>query len=178
MVCCRCDCGSSTTIKEDNFKDGSIKSCGCLRRELAKTLTRTHGMHGTPHYHLWQAVKDRVSKNSPNYKGRGIGMHKEWFDDFIPFYEYVETKLGPKPTQQHSLDRIDVNRGYEPGNIRWASPAEQARNKTNNVRVTVKGVTRCLSDWAEHLGMTPQAIQNRLRLGWTLEEAVSTPKRK
>ena len=88
-----------------------------------------HGMIHTLEYSSWIAMKDRClnpkSSNYPNWGGRGITVCQEWVDDFETFYAYV----GPRPTPQHSLDRIDNERGYEPGNVRWATKLQQTHNR-------------------------------------------------
>jgi hypothetical protein len=179
LLHCRCDCGNTAVVREDDFLYATVKSCGCLRRELAATRTRTHGMYRAPLYHLWQTVKDRVNNpRNPNYGGRGVTMYGPWSADFLLFEEYIATQLGDKPTERHSLDRIDVERGYEPGNLRWASPAEQARNRRCNVLITVEDETLCVSDWAQRLGVTPQTVFQRLKLGWSERDAVTTPARR
>lgn len=174
---CLCDCGTHTRVREQNFLSGTTRSCGCLRRELAATRTRTHGMYRHPLYRLWQAIKDRCSRVE-SYRRLGIIMYREWVADFSIFSAYIWEHLGHKPSKQHSLDRIDPHKGYEPGNIRWALPDVQTRNRTNNHWIEVNGERLVLADWARRLGVRPQAIVNRIRLGWTEQEAVTTPTRK
>jgi hypothetical protein len=89
-----------------------------------------HNRSQTPEYKCWQQIKARclnpAHRAYPNYGGRGIGMHLAWVDDFEAFYAYV----GPRPSSQHSLDRYPNNNGgYEPGNVRWATPEQQNRNR-------------------------------------------------
>lgn len=90
---------------------------------------RKHGMWQSPEYSSWSGMKDRCSNpNNPRYKhygGRGIKVYDEWKESFSAFYSYI----GTKPTAEHSLDRIDVDGNYEPGNVRWATPQEQSYNK-------------------------------------------------
>jgi len=89
----------------------------------------THGMTKRPEYLAWMNAKSRC--NNPKnkawsyYGGRGISMCEEWVDDFLSFYEHV----GPKPSPEHSLDRIDNDGNYEPGNLRWATKKEQSANR-------------------------------------------------
>lgn len=88
-----------------------------------------HGMYRTPEYQAWISIKARCynpnSRNYKNYGGRGISMCSEWDADFMAFYEHI----GPRPSDRHSIDRIDVNGHYEPGNVRWTTWDVQAVNK-------------------------------------------------
>jgi hypothetical protein len=108
-----------------------------------------------------------------NYGARGITMSEEWVKDFTKFLDDV----GPKPKsdrhRQYSLDRIDNNKGYEPGNVRWANAIEQARNKRNNKFFTVCCQTKCLKDWADDYGMSYKLAHERLGYGWTVEKSLS-----
>jgi hypothetical protein len=178
MVKCLCDCGKMTETREDNFINGTVKSCGCLRSELATTRSKEHGQYNTFNYHLWQAVKDRATNpKNPHYARLDVPLHGPWQRDFKRFAAYIEKHLGPKPTARHSLDRISVDKGYVPGNLRWASPTEQQRNKANNHRITANGETLCVTEWAERLGVSHSTILNRINLGWSEEQAVTTPPR-
>lgn len=88
-----------------------------------------HGMSGTPEYKAWIDAKRRCYKKTArryrDWGGRGIRMCEEWLHDFNAFYNYI----GPRPSSEHSLDRIDNNKNYEPGNVRWATYEEQSRNQ-------------------------------------------------
>lgn len=126
---CRCDCGVEKLVAGTYLRHGKSQSCGCLQRERAPGAPIKHGMAGTPEYRAWQQMRQRCSNRRHvewrNYGGRGICVCKEWDQSFQAFYEHV----GPRPSSQHSLDRIDNDGNYEPGNVRWATASEQRRNQ-------------------------------------------------
>jgi hypothetical protein len=111
------------------------------------------------------------SKNLKNYAGKGITVCERWltFDNFL-------ADMGPRPSLGHSLDRYpDANGNYEPGNVRWATRAQQSRNKSTNHNVTIKGVTKCLKDWAAEAGINYETVRARLRRNWHVEDAIFYP---
>ena len=128
---CLCDCGKETTVSGANLQSG-VSSCGCKRRE---SRPKTHGCASHKKYnrlyHIWNGIKYRCynekSKDFPHYGGRGIKMCNEWLHDFPAFREWAYTN-GYQETL--TIDRLDVNGYYEPKNCRWATVAEQNRNKT------------------------------------------------
>lgn len=128
---CKCDCGKEKIISGANLRKPKnyTKSCGCINREVTSKRSIKHGMYGTPEYIAWIAAKERTtnphSQNYGHWGGRGIRMCAEWLDSFQAFYNYI----GPKTSPKHSLDRINVNGNYEPGNVRWATKDIQQGNK-------------------------------------------------
>lgn len=135
-VPCRCTCGTETTPISFSLRSGSTKTCGqCQRKCSDKTkravaaATTKHGWHGSAEYRAWTAMRKRCNdpKNKAyrNYGGRGIKVCPEWQNDFEAFLAHI----GPKPDPELSIDRIDNNRGYEPGNVRWADRSTQSRNR-------------------------------------------------
>lgn len=175
---CLCDCGNTAEINLNALRKGATKSCGCLRRELITKNNITHGKTKSPEYRCWSHIKKRcLNQNDAgwqNYGGRGITICKEWENDFQSFYAYI----GPRPHSKASVDRIDNERGYEPGNVRWATRTEQARNTRLNRLITLNGKTQCLSDWAEQLGVNYQTLHSRFARGWSAEKALTKPFRK
>jgi hypothetical protein len=125
-------------------------------------------------YTSWALMKDRcVNKNyrrSDRYMGRGITVCKRWqgFENFL-------ADMGERPPGL-TLDRIDNDKGYFPGNCRWATWTQQQRNKSNNRLLTFRGKTKTASEWAEQYGMTMSRLCRRIgRDGWPLEKALLTP---
>ena len=177
---CRCECGLETTINGHFLVSKLSKSCGCWWREAHYTNTLTHGSsigrNPTPEYKTWNRMRKRCLNPSPDdyalYMGRGITICKQW-DSFKCFLE----DMGTRPSEKHSLDRIDVNSGYSKSNCRWATAVEQARNKRNNHILTFNGKSQCVAAWSEETGLPRYTIQKRISRGWSEEEALTTPHR-
>ena len=125
----------------------------------------THGMGRSVEHGIWCNMRRRCNNpNDPsyaNYGGRGIAVHPTWNDSFEAFYSDV----GPRPGLEMTLDRIDNNGNYEPGNVRWATRATQNNNRRNNVFVVVDGRTSRLSDAAKELGISYSAAHNKMWRG-------------
>lgn len=173
---CICSCGKSTVTEGSKLRNGSTKSCGCYRTECITNYSITHGMAGTPEYGAWLSMKyrcfDKNGKSYNDYGGRGITVFQEWIDSFETFYAY----LGNRPSSKHSLDRIDVNGHYEPGNVRWTTQKTQANNQRTNHRITYNGETKTMSEWADSLGIPSWVIGQRItKYGWTIEDALTKP---
>lgn len=170
---CLCDCGNIRICTSGNLSRGNSKSCGCLRKDLIQQ--ESLNTQESAEYRSWCNAKTRCTnpnaRNWHRYGGRGITMCQEWINSFSSFLQY----LGPKPSEKHSLDRIDNNKGYEPGNVRWATPKQQARNMVSNNSITFNGKTMCATDWTAELGLKKWTIVNRLKYGWSIERALSTP---
>ena len=124
---CKCECGNITNVKLCNLTSGNSKSCGCGKVEWNKKHVSDnntkHGMYGTPVYKTWNGMKNRC-KRDLFYIRKGIKVHP-YFEKFENFYDYI----GDKPSPEYSIDRIDGKKGYEPGNVRWATWGEQMENR-------------------------------------------------
>lgn len=83
--------------------------------------------------------------------------------------------MGPRSSARHSIDRINGSKGYEPSNCRWATSVEQGRNRCDNRMLTFNGLTMCVSEWAEKLGMSAHTLSRRLQHGWSVERALTEP---
>lgn len=136
---CRCDCGMTTgPLNGNNLRRGDTTSCGCWRRETTGKTGKSafkHGMSGKRIAHVWSSMKARCNnpklRNYKNYGGRGIRVCQEWNDSFESFYAYV-SQLSHFGKPGYSLDRINNDGNYEPGNVRWASAETQANNRRSN----------------------------------------------
>lgn len=135
---CQCECGNQSTVFGGDLRDGHTRSCGCLKTELNIQRHTTHDgsrrmrkngiREGHPLYDIWIGIRHRchhqTNREYPRYGGRGIKMHPAWYESFPIFVSAV----GERPSLEHSIDRIDNDGNYEPGNVRWATPKEQRRN--------------------------------------------------
>jgi hypothetical protein len=174
---CQCDCGNIHTVRGDVLKLGYANSCGCFRYEAVSTSTskyrRKLNNKPTPEFKVWQSMKNRCreSGGQRGYSDRGIKVCDAWAKSFDAFMD----DMGPRPSLAHSIDRIDVNGNYEPGNCRWATGKEQNRNRRNNRLVTHNGKTMCVAAWCEELGLQHGLVLDRLDSGWTDERALTEP---
>ena len=116
--------------------------------------------------------KDSNSYNRANYADRGIKVCDLWANDFSAFLEHV-SQLPHYDEPGYSLDRIDNDGDYKPGNVRWADSVMQANNRSNNVCITHNGETHTMAEWARKLGMSYHKLQWRLYSGWSIERALS-----
>jgi hypothetical protein len=136
-----------------------------------------HGGSRSVEYRIWNLMKQRCSnpkkQSYQNYGGRGVTVCERW-NDFANFL----ADMGARPSGNHSIDRIDNDRGYEPDNCRWATPEQQHRNRRDNVFIEFQGVTRCASEWAYLYGLTRSALNGRLRRGWSMKHALNEPPRR
>lgn len=173
---CRCDCGNEAVVSGGHLRGLKTKSCGCSRKE---TKNFTHKMTGSRLYKVWNAMKSRCyyekSEMFKHYGGRGITVCDEWKNNFISFYDW-SIKNGYDENAERgqcTIDRIDVNENYEPNNCRWATIKQQANNTRRNHLIKYNGKTQTVSQWANELGVEPDSIFNRLRKGFTEEEALT-----
>lgn len=176
-----CDCGKVKTVDAYALRVGLTKSCGCYGKLARAKSNTTHGHNKrgrrSPLYKTWANMLARcLDQANPTYRlygGRGITVHEPW-KDFSTFL----LDVGDRPANC-SLDRVDGNGNYEPGNVRWATDKEQARNKRNNRVLTHDGKTMCVADWVDATGLSSALIINRIEyLGWSVEKTLSTPARK
>jgi hypothetical protein len=144
--------------------------------KLSHGHTRRHKF--TKLYTLWANISQRCSnpknKSYHNYGGRGVTLCERW-RKFSVFAQDIVQSIGEPPQPSITLDRIDNDKGYEPGNVRWATRAQQVRNSRRNHIVTVYGVTGCLTEMCERFGVRRGLVQDRLRLGWSVHDAFSRP---
>ena len=177
---CRCDCGAEIDVRAQNLRNGNTKSCGCHKKEVQRQrcIDRTIHGHGrrakrSRAYIAWLNMVQRCTNPESNafhnYGARGIVVCERWliFANFL-------ADMGEAPPRL-TLDRIDVNGNYEPGNCKWATRKEQANNMRRNRMLEFNGERLTLAQWAERLGINPVSLSGRLEGGWPLAEALTTP---
>lgn len=169
---CRCDCGIERPVRGTRLDAGCSQSCGCLAREVAGALLRTHGMSHTPTYKSWTHMLDRCRNPHHHaahlYSKQGIIVCKRWqhFENFLE-------DMGLRPSLLYSIDRFpDPAGNYAPDNCRWATAAQQGSNTRSNRMITWRGVTLTLSDWARRLDLCATGLNWRLK-NWPLEKALT-----
>lgn len=176
---CKCDCGNEVSVKGVNLRKGITRSCGCLRREVAKDRHITHGMRDSRLYQIWSTMLKRCdnpkSISYKNYGARGITVCEEW-KQFEPFMEWaIENGY-----QDHlTIDRIDNDGNYCPDNCRWSSVKEQANNRRTCRFINYNGKTQTMKQWAEETGIRMGTLYRRLvYLNWSVEKALTAKVRK
>lgn len=177
---CKCDCGGERVITRWRLKN-KTRSCGCLQREAVARMMatekrgRTHGRSYDALYRTWQAMINRcecpTSGPYKHYGARGIGVCERWRNSFEAF----ASDVGERPSQAHSLDRVDVNGHYEPGNVRWATASEQSNNRRTSRFLEIGGLRKTVAGWSQMHGIAETTIHERLRRGWSPEQAVAMP---
>lgn len=166
-----CSCGAPVIVLHSDLNRGDTKSCGCLKRgilsERNRAATNPNKQTGSPEYESWAAARYRClspsSKDYPKYGGAGVTFCLAWADSFPSFFDHI----GPRP-KGTSLDRIDNELGYEPGNVRWATPSEQCANRSTTRWVEVDGKRLPAATAALLLGITPASAYKRLQTKGTI----------
>jgi hypothetical protein len=176
---CSCECGGTIVTSGHRLKIGRTVSCGCVKRSIIAKLLKDsiiHNDHGSPEYISWIAMRRRCDHkkniNYDRYGGRGIKVCERWSS-----YENFLSDMGRKPSNSHSIDRIDVNGDYEPCNVKWSTPKEQCNNRSNTIYVMYKGNHITLTE-AIKLGganVARNTFQGRIKAGWSVEDAVEKP---
>jgi len=170
---CRCDCGAEAIVQDYSLTSGGSKSCGCFRSDATAEAKTTHGAirRGKPtsEYRSWCEMLARCENHGSTifryYGGRGIRVCKEWH-----YFERFLADMGP--SKGLTLDRIDNEGNYEPGNCRWATWVQQARNRRNNRMVTFRGREMCVAELADIGSLPYKKVIQRLNRGWSPERAI------
>lgn len=149
------------------------------RAQLAKIYKgrNHHGLSGTAEHQTWVSMRQRC-KVHRNYAGRGITVCEDWENSFLNFL----ADMGFRPSAKHSIDRIDNDGNYEPGNCRWATQSEQMANRrrpdaTGRVQVRIGGNDVFLCEFCKEKGLSYAVVKGRLDLGWSIEKAIAEPVR-
>ena len=168
---CICECGAHGRIYGIHLRRGNSNSCGCRKHDRVK--------HGQSRYHpaeckAWSGMLRRCEnahdKSYADYGGRGIAVCDRWHD-----VRLFIADMGPRPSPRHSIDRINNDGDYEPGNCRWATDKEQMNNRRCSRLITFGERTQSVAKWADELGVGWHVLACRLNRGWSVERTLSTP---
>ena len=170
---CKCSCIKNTVreVSGSSLSSGASISCGCYKDEQTSTRHGRHFQSGTRLYNIWKGLSKRCfNKNNIGYAlygGRGISVCDQWRGNFENFRAWSVAN-GYRPNL--SIDRIDSNGDYTPDNCRWATSKTQANNTRRNHFITLKGKTKLLHEWSEHIGITSSNVLSRIGRGLSEEE--------
>lgn len=172
---CVCDCGNKTTVIGSKLINGHTSSCGCFHIEQIREASKTHGKRSSNEYSIWCGLKSRcLNENGQvfdRYGGRGITVCEDWRGSFEAFHK----DMGTRPSSEHSIERLDNNKGYGPDNCVWATPIEQANNRRSNSHFDHDGQIKTIAEWARQYNVPHSKFNKRLKLGWAFDKAVFTP---
>lgn len=177
---CRCECGTERSFSASYIKGEKSKSCGCAALMGVPAKGRpTHNLSRTKLHGVWCGMLQRCyyKKHIDNewYSAKGLEVCDEWRHDFEAFYRWAQA------TGYHeglSIDRIKNDKGYSPDNCRWATPSEQANNRTTNINITYQGRTQTLKQWARELDIHYLSLYHRYKKGVPFEIAITQINRK
>lgn len=176
---CVCDCGNSLEVGGSNLRTGNTSSCGCLRLERCKASNTTHGHSRKTRegYGSWAAMLSRCLNPKATfyaaYGGRGIEVCNRWRhgEGDLSAFECFLADMGPRPSLEHSIERINIDGHYEPQNCHWATDYEQVRNRQRTVHIQLEGQTMVLKDALKHVGMREYRYQQYRGMGLGPQEA-------
>lgn len=174
----RCVCGTEMEVSSYKLRTGHTKSCGCQKRNLIVSTMKWKGLSKpyAAEYTAWRHMNDRCHNpehpNYPPYGGRGIRVCARWRESFETFLD----DLGARPSSKHSLDRVDNDGNYEPGNCRWATRFEQDSNTSRVHLLEFNGERLTIREWSRRTGINREVLRRRVRiLGWSPERALTEP---
>ena len=181
---CDCDCGRTHEVVSRALVNGSVNSCGCIKRgKFRNKRAENHGGSKERLYRIWGCMLNRCyDPNRPefrSYGGRGIEVCGEWRNSYRAFREWAHTNgYDPKlPGNKCTLDRIDVDGNYEPSNCRWIPMSEQCLNKQDTVRIDYRGKLITIQEAERIGGIAASTIRSRLGRGWSVIDAIEKPAR-
>lgn len=169
-VVCNCSCGNTVILSCNGVKSGNASTCSLSCGH------KTHGQTGTSTFNSWTAMKKRCYGNDDShqrYRDKGIQVCDRWLESFENFL----ADMGPRPSKRHTIERKENSGNYEPGNCVWALPVEQQRNRDDCIYVTLHGKRLTVSEAASVVGINRHTVYSRIRMGWSIEEALHTPTR-
>lgn len=171
MALWMCECGKEFVARISHVVYGDTVACGCYAKDI-NAERKTHGLSSDPLYGVYHGMKCRcLDSNRDSYKyygGRGIKICDRWIGEhgFENFY----SDMAPRPSDEHEIERVDVNKDYCPENCVWIHYSRQAANKSSTVWCVVDGIQLCQQDFARLIGVNRHTIAKKRRLGWTPEQ--------
>lgn len=167
------DCGKIRELSSANIKRISGQCPSCAQKKFG--APRTIDGKRTPEYVAWCGMRERCGflKGRQTYVEKGITVWEGWLgpNGFDEFYDHV----GQRPSDAHSLDRIDNLDDYKPGNVRWATKSQQNSNKSDTKIIEIDGLSKPFSHWCQDFGIYPEAVHSRIASGWSMEDAITKP---
>lgn len=174
---CICECGNKYIARNCALTSGNTKSCGCLGDENRAYGSITHGMSKTEEYGIWSGMITRCENTHRNasdrYVNRGIKICDKWRFSFESFLK----DMGPRPSKKHTIDRIDNDGDYEPGNCRWVTIDVQANNTSKNRIMVISGERMTIAEASRMYGIKYSTMINRIKRGWPDDVCAFTPTR-
>jgi hypothetical protein len=171
---CQCNCGQSLSVASHSLRSGATRSCGCMKSKFISESNTIHGKWSSPEYKIYNSMIQRCNnpKNAFYYRygGRGIRCCDSWRESFSNFFK----DIGPRPSDKHSIDRIDNNGHYDINNCRWSTSKVQHNNTSRNRMLTFQETTDTLANWAQLYKMKWATLDGRLKRGWTVEKSLTT----
>lgn len=172
---CLCDCGNKTIVRGGNLRSGVVKSCGCKRHLPAHN--RTHQMSKTRIYRTWAGMIQRCTnpnhKSYKDYGEKGITVCNEWLD----FENFRDWALQNGYSDNLTLERKNNDLSYCPENCCWITKGEQAKNKSDNLKIKYNNKTKTLAEWCRELGLNYKTTYMRIcGYDWSIKDAFETPK--
>lgn len=178
QVLCRCKCGNEAKIATSQLITGASRSCWPCGQQRAGIKRSTHGQTKSPEFRAWQGLRQRCfntrARGYKDYGGRGINVDPLWADPRDGFERFF-LDMGRRPSNKHSIHRVDNDGPYSPGNCVWATTREQARAKRSNRQITFRGKTQIATDWCAETGISYHTFSYRLDHGWPEDLAATTP---
>ncbi|OWV62580.1 hypothetical protein ATY75_12210 [Rhizobium sp. N122] len=174
---CRCDCGTEKSVWAADLKRGVSKSCGCMTKKFISEASTKHGMSRHPAYGSWVYMRSRCENENDDgfslYGGRGITVCERW-GTFEAFWE----DMGATWRKGLSIERLNVNGNYEPGNCTWATAKEQADNRRDSRLINTPAGPMKVDEASKKYGVPIPTLRSRIRYGWTDPRKMVRPPRK
>jgi len=177
-VLTKCDCGNEQTNSLSSISSGNTKSCGCLRKNVMRKRSTTHGLSDHPLYSVYHNMIQRCyytkAEHYYRYGGRGVSVCEEWKNSFKAFYDWAVSK-GWHEGLEVDKDKIGTGLLYSPEMCCLLTPKENGNCSRRNKLLEYNGKIQSVSMWAEEISINPFTLYRRLGLGWTAKKTIETP---